>query len=149
MLLGEDLLTGDLAGIRVAQFQVERGIACQEDFAVVVVTRMRNGAGGPFAGLKNAFKKRKTVMHNPEMTFVQPSDQEMARLRQTMARKLNRSRGNTGVRAFVKGLQEKVKSSIPIKLLSMHINDESFAAAVVEEFEKLIQTQKHSITKVN
>lgn len=127
---------------------------------------------GSFAKLKNVFKKRKTMMHNPEMTFVQPSDREMARLGQTMARKLNRSQGNTvvvvplqgfshpnqegrafynpsGVRAFVKGLQEKVKSSIPIKLLPMHINDEPFAAAVVEEFEKLIHTQKPSITHIN
>ncbi len=35
---------------------------------------------GPFAGLKKAFKKRKTIMHNPKMTFVRPSDREMALL---------------------------------------------------------------------
>jgi uncharacterized protein (UPF0261 family) len=118
---------------------------------------------GRFSELSNTFKKRKTMMHNPEMTFVQPSDREMARLGQTMAHKLNRSRGNTmvvvplkgfsypnhegrtfynpaGVQAFVKGLQENIKGSIPVRLLPMHVNDETFAAEVVEEFERLIQT---------
>jgi uncharacterized protein (UPF0261 family) len=111
-------------------------------------------------------------MHNPEMTFVRPSDGEMARLGHTMARKLNRSRGNTvvvvplkgfsypnhegralynpsGVRAFVRGLQGKIKSSIPVRLLSLHVNDEAFATAVVDEFEKLVQTKKPNITKID
>ncbi len=115
---------------------------------------------GPFAGLKKAFKRRKTIMHNPEMTFVRPSDREMALLGKTMARKANRSRGNTvvviplkgfsypnhegrplynptGVRAFVRGLQGEIDASIPVRLLPMHINDEAFAAAVVDEFKKL------------
>lgn len=127
---------------------------------------------GRFSELSSVFKKRKTVMHNPEMTFVRPSDREMARLGQTMARKLNRSRGNTvvvvplkgfsypnhegralynpsGVRAFVRGLQGKIKSSIPVRLLSLHVNDEAFATAVVDEFEKLVQTKKPNITKID
>ena len=116
---------------------------------------------GPFVGLKKAFKKRRTIMHNPEMTFVRPSDREMAVLGKTMARKVNRSRGNTvvviplkgfsypnhegrplynptGVRAFVGGLQGEIDSSIPVRLLPMHVNDDAFAAAVVEEFTKLV-----------
>ena len=48
---------------------------------------------GPFAALKKAFKKRKTMMHNPEMTFVRPSDREMAMLGGTVARKVNRAPG--------------------------------------------------------
>jgi uncharacterized protein (UPF0261 family) len=118
---------------------------------------------GRFSELSSVFKKRKTVMHNPEMTFVRPSDREMAMLGQTMARKLNRSRGGTvvvvplkgfsypnreggalynpsGVRAFVRGLQGKIKSSIPVRLLPMHINDEAFATAVVDEFERLMRS---------
>jgi uncharacterized protein (UPF0261 family) len=116
---------------------------------------------GPLTGLKKTFKKRKTIMHNPKMTFVRPSDQEMAMLGKTMARKVNRSRGNTvvviplkgfsypnhegrplynptGVRAFVGGLQGEIDSSIPVRLLPMHVNDDAFAAAVVDEFTKLV-----------
>ena len=127
---------------------------------------------GRFSELSSILKKRKTVMHNPEMTFVQPSGREMARLGQTMARKLNRSRGNTvvvvplkgfsypnyegralynpsGVRAFVRGLQGKIKSSIPVRLLPLHVNDEAFATAVVDEFEKLARTKKPHVTKID
>jgi len=120
---------------------------------------------GPFAGLKGAFKRRKTLMHNPKMTFVRPSDREMTLLGETMARKVNRSRGNTvivvpakgfsypnhegrplynptGVRAFVRGLQGAIGPSIPVRVLPLHINDEGFAVAVVDEFEKLVNPPK-------
>jgi len=126
---------------------------------------------GRFSELCSIFKKRKTVMHNPEMTFVRPSDREMARLGQTMARKVNRSRGNTvvmiplkgfsypnhkgrslynpsGVRAFVRGLKGKIKSSIPVRLLSLHINDEAFASAVVDEFMKVVQMKKPNVKTI-
>lgn len=120
---------------------------------------------GPLAGLKKAFRRRTTIMHNPEMTFVRPSDGEMAMLGETMARKANRSRGSTvvvipakgfsypnhegrplysptGVRAFVRGLQRGIDPSIPVRVLPMHINDEQFAVAVVDEFEEMMQSQK-------
>jgi uncharacterized protein (UPF0261 family) len=119
---------------------------------------------GRFSELKSAFRQRKTMMHNPEMTFVQPSDREMARLGRIIACKLNRSRGNTvvmvpmagfcdpsragrifhnpsGVAAFVKTLQAHIKNSIPVQLLPLHVNDEKFAVAMVEEFEKLMHAQ--------
>ena len=80
-----------------------------------------------------------------------------------MARKVNRSRGNTvvviplrgfsypnregrpfynptGIRAFVRGLQGEIAASIPVKLLPMHINDEAFATAVVDDFESLMRS---------
>lgn len=117
---------------------------------------------GRYADLGAAFKRRKTMMHNPEMTFVQPSDREMRKLGETMAGKLNHSRGKTvvliplkgfsypnhegrifhnppGVRAFVRGLQAKIDPSLPVKLLPLHINDEAFAATVAAEFEALMK----------
>lgn len=126
---------------------------------------------GRFSELSSHLKKRKTVMHNPEMTFVKPSDREMAMLGQTMARKLNRSRGNTvvvvplngfsypnhigralynpsGVRAFVRGLRGEIDHSIPVELLPMHVNDEAFAAMVVNKFEELVNIQKQTITEI-
>ena len=102
------------------------------------------------------------MIHNPEMTFVQPSDREMARLGRIMAEKLNRSRGSTvvmipmagfsypsykgrcfhnpaGTAAFVQSLQAHIESGVPVRLLPMHINDGPFATAVVKEFSQLME----------
>jgi uncharacterized protein (UPF0261 family) len=120
---------------------------------------------GRFSELKKSFRQRTTMMHNPEMTFVMPSEREMAKLGEIVARKLNPTagRGNTvvmvplkgfcypnfegrplynpgGVRAFVAALQKRIKPSIPLRLLPLHVNDEAFADAVVEEFETLMRT---------
>ena len=115
---------------------------------------------GSFDRMKSAFRKRRTMQHNPEMTFVQPSVREMRQVGRTVAGKLNRARGKAvvlvplkgfshpnhegrplynpeGVRAFVKGLQEMLDPSVPVRLLPLHVNDPAFADAVVEEFENL------------
>ena len=127
---------------------------------------------GRISELRRSFLNRTTMMHNPEMTFVQPSDREMATLGLTMARRLNRSQGNTailvplkgfsypnhegrafynpkGVQAFIKTLKEKLKPSVPLKLLPYHINDEAFAAAVVREFLALAGKHYKKTTSAN
>jgi len=50
---------------------------------------------GRFETLRPSFRRRRTMMHNPEMTFVKTSVKEMAQLGRIIARKLNRSRGST------------------------------------------------------
>ncbi len=117
---------------------------------------------GRFETLTPSLKKRKTMLHNPEMTFVKTSVKEMAELGHVIARKLNRSKGNTivmipmkgfshpndrgrplynpgGCRAFAESLKEEIKSNIPVKEFSHHINDEVFAREVVREFQKLME----------
>jgi uncharacterized protein (UPF0261 family) len=126
---------------------------------------------GRFSDLKAAHRKRRTMMHNPEMTFVQPSDREMARLGRTMGRKLSRAKGKTvvmvplkgfsypnhegrpfhnpsGVAAFVKGLKGVIDEAVPVRLLPLHINDEAFAHAVVETFEDLMKTAGRGPSKI-
>ena len=121
---------------------------------------------GRFSELKRAWKKRTTMMHNPEMTFVMPSKGEMAKLGELMARKLNQARGNTvvmvplkgfcypnfegralynpdGVEAFVKALKSRIKP--PVRWLPMHVNDEAFSSAVVQEFETLMLAQSKGV----
>jgi uncharacterized protein (UPF0261 family) len=95
------------------------------------------------------------------MTFVMPSEREMAKLGELMARKLNQAQGNVvvmvplkgfcypnfegrplynpgGVKAFVEALESRIKPSIPLRLLPMHVNDEAFSTAIVQEFEALM-----------
>ncbi len=125
---------------------------------------------GRFSELKPAWKKRTTMIHNPEMTFVMPSKREMAMLGDLMARKLNQAQGNTvvmvplkgfcypncegralynpgGVKAFVEALKSRIKPSIPVRLLPMHVNDELFSSAVVQEFETLMLSKSETVSK--
>ena len=137
---------------------------------VVVPGSMDYIVTGRFSELKPAWKKRTTMMHNPEMTFVMPSKREMAMLGDLMARKLNQAEGNTvvmvplkgfcypncegralynpgGVKAFVEALESRIKPSIPVRLLPMHVNDELFSSAVVQEFETLMLSKSEGVSK--
>ena len=123
---------------------------------------------GRFSELKPAWKKRTTMMHNPEMTFVMPSKTGDGEAWRTDGPKVESvRRGNTvvmvplkgfcypncegralynpgGVKAFVEALESRIKPSIPVRLLPMHVNDESFSSAVVQEFEGLMLSQQSS-----
>jgi uncharacterized protein (UPF0261 family) len=117
---------------------------------------------GRFDALKSAFRRRKTMLHNPEMTFVRPSVREMSMVGEIVARKLNRAPGNSsvlvplkgfshpnhegrplhnpaGVRAFVRALRGTIDPAVPVRRLPLHVNDPGFADAVVEEFEILLK----------
>lgn len=117
---------------------------------------------GRFETLAPSFKRRTTMMHNPEMTFAKTSVKEMGELGRIVAHKLNRSKGNTivmipmkgfsypndrgrplynpkGCHAFAETLKKEIKSSIPVREFPYHINDESFGREVVKEFRKLME----------
>ena len=125
---------------------------------------------GPFKTLAPSFKRRTTMMHNPEMTFVKTSVKEMAELGRIIARKLNHSKGNTivmipmkgfsypnyrgrplynpkGCHAFTEALKEEIKSFIPVQQFPYHINDEAFGREVVIEFKKLMEKSERQYRK--
>lgn len=125
---------------------------------------------GRFETLTPSFKKRTTMMHNPEMTFVKTSMKEMAELGRIIAHKLNRSKGNTiimipmkgfsypnhrgrplynprGCNGFAEALKKEIKSSIPVKEFPHHINDEAFGREVVREFKKLMEKNEKPYRK--
>lgn len=125
---------------------------------------------GRFETLAPSLKKRTTMMHNPEMTFVKTSVKEMAELGHIIAHKLNRSKGNTivmipmkgfsypndegrplynprGCHAFAEALKEEIKSSIPVQQFPHHINDEAFGREVVMEFKKLMEKNEKQYRK--
>jgi uncharacterized protein (UPF0261 family) len=154
-------LIDELAGGDHAAAPDRLEAACDRGIPQVVVPGSTDYiVTGRFDELKSAFRRRKTMQHNPEMTFVQPSVREMSALGRTVARKLNRSPGKAsvlvplegfshpnhagrplynpaGVRAFVRGLQGTIDPAVPVRLLPLHVNDPAFADAVVEEFERL------------
>ncbi len=116
---------------------------------------------GRFETLPPSLKRRTTMMHNPEMTFVKTSVKQMAELGRIIAHKLNRSKDNTvvmipkkgfsypndrgrplynprGCHAFTENLKKEIKSNIPVKEFPHHINDEAFGREVFKEFQKLM-----------
>lgn len=123
---------------------------------------------GRLETLTPSFKKRKTMMHNPEMTFVKTSVEEMAILGRIIAQKLNRSKSKTivmipmrgfsypnyrgrplynprGCSAFGKSLKKEINPAIPVLEFPCHINDELFGREVVREFRKLMEKNGKTI----
>ena len=117
---------------------------------------------GRFETLRPSFKKRKTMLHNPEMTFVQTSIKEMAELGRIIAEKMNHSKGKSmvmipglgfsypnhkgrplynpkGCKAFAWALKESIEDRIPVRELPLHVNDEAFAKEVVREFRSMME----------
>lgn len=120
---------------------------------------------GRFETLPAAFRRRKTMMHNPEMTFVQTSAAEMAELGRVIARKLRGAAGNAtvmipalgfshpnqkgeplynpaGCAAFTRALKETIQPGIPVREIPVHINDERFAEEVVREFRRIVDRRR-------
>lgn len=165
-------LTDALAGGDHAAAPGRLEAACDRGIPQVVVPGSTDYiVTGRFEELKSAFRGRKTMLHNPEMTFVQPTAREMALVGDTVARRLNRAPGTsavlvplggfsqpnreggplfnpTGVRAFVKGLREAIDPAIPVRLLPHHVNDPPFADAVVEEFERLMKGNRNARNEI-
>jgi len=103
------------------------------------------------------WRGRKMYYHNPAFTLIRPSHEEMRRLGELMADKLNRARGPVrvvlplggmsiggkkggstydpeGDRALFETLKAKLNREIPVVELACHVNDEPFADRLVAEF---------------
>jgi len=112
---------------------------------------------GPFESLSKELKSRKYIIHNPNMTLVRLSPDELRSVGKLTAEKLNRAKGPTrvfiplrgfsypdrenlphwepeGNRAFIEALKAQLRPSIPLKELDAHINDPQFIDPVADAF---------------
>ena len=117
---------------------------------------------GPFAGLSRELKSRKYIIHNPNMTLVRLSVEELRSVGKITAEKINRAKGPTrvfipqrgfsfpdrknlphwepeGNQAFIESLKAHLKPSIPLEELDAHINDPEFIDPVTEAFLSLME----------
>lgn len=108
------------------------------------------------------FRDRKLYMHNPYVTAVRTSKEDMRRLAVVVADKANRARGPVAAvfplqgfseidrngkafhepetdRVFVSELKRALKPSIPVYEFEYHINDRRFAAEVARIFDEISQ----------
>lgn len=112
---------------------------------------------GPFDNLSDELKKRKYIIHNPNLTLVRLSDSELQEASNLTANKLNMAKGPVYVFVPLKGfsypdreglphwdpeanlifintLKENLDSSIPLEEIDAHINDKEFIDIVVKRF---------------
>lgn len=116
---------------------------------------------GPYASLSEEMKKRKYIIHNPNLTLVRLSQAELKRAAELTARKLNAARGPIhvfiplkgfsypdregldhwepeGNSVFIDTLKQNLNPSIPFEEIDDHINDRQFIDPVVEKFIYLV-----------
>ena len=112
---------------------------------------------GPLDTLSESLKNQKYIVHNPNLTLVRLTQEELIKVAQTAARKLNMATGPIHVfiplqgfsypdreglphwepesnQVFIDTLRECLNPSIPFQLIDAHINDEYFIEQVMEKF---------------
>ena len=115
---------------------------------------------GPASSLPPEYRNRNYIPHNPSMTLVKTSLEEMKTIGKIMASKLNEARGPTivmiplrgfsypnrkgeafydeeGNRAFITILKENLQA-IKVIEIDAHINDPEFANEAAQTMEKLL-----------
>ncbi|HYF49344.1 MAG TPA: Tm-1-like ATP-binding domain-containing protein [Planctomycetota bacterium] len=118
---------------------------------------------GPKDEVPEKFRGRPSYYHNPEFTLVRVSGDEQLRIARRMAAKLNPSKGRVSVliplrglsipnhekggefwdpvadAAFRKELKSALNPEIEVREIDAHINDESFATAVLDKANELFK----------
>jgi uncharacterized protein (UPF0261 family) len=116
---------------------------------------------GPAMSLPPEYRNRRSIAHNPNITLVRTSSEEMEKVGKIMASKLNKAKGPTivmiplrgfsypnrkgeplydeeGNRAFIQSFRENV-GDIKVIEIDAHINDPEFANEAAQTMEKLFQ----------
>lgn len=112
---------------------------------------------GPLDTLSERMKNQKYIVHNPNLTLVRLTQDELIKVAELAARKLNMATGPIHLfiplrgfsypdregqphwepdsnQVFIDALQAHLKSSIPFETVDAHINDERFIDKVMEKF---------------
>jgi uncharacterized protein (UPF0261 family) len=120
---------------------------------------------GPLDALPEKWRSRKLIVHNPQLTLVRLTPEELKKVGKIVAEKLNRARGPTqvfiplrgfsypdreglphwdpeGNQAFTESLKTHLRPAIPLTEMEAHINDPEFIDPVAEAFLKMMRVQK-------
>lgn len=117
---------------------------------------------GPYEQLPEEMRGRKLIVHNPNMTLVRLTREELRETGRLMAAKLNRARGpvhffiplrgmahpdREGLphwapeddRVLYDAIRENLRPAVPVTEIDAHINDAEFIDPVVERFLRLMR----------
>lgn len=112
---------------------------------------------GPLDTLTESMKAQKYIVHNPNLTLVRLTQEDLIKVGKMAAKKLNMAKGPIHVfiplqgfsypdreglphwepesnQVFIDTLQDHLNPSIPIEKVDSHINDEPFIDQVMEKF---------------
>ncbi len=129
---------------------------------VVAPGSINYGVWGPLTGLSAGWRSRKLIVHNPSLTLVRLTPDELRSVGKIVAEKLNRAKGPThlfiplkgfsypdreglphwepeGNRALIDSLKASLNPSIPVTELDAHINDPEFIDPVTERFLSMMK----------
>lgn len=119
---------------------------------------------GPIESLSPSMRSRKLIVHNPNLTLVRLTPEELCGVGKLVAEKLNQAKGFThmfiplkgfsfpdreglphwepeGNQAFIDALKSHLNPSIPVTELDAHINDPEFIDPVVEAFLSMMEAR--------
>ncbi len=112
---------------------------------------------GPLDSLSEEMRSRKHIVHNPTLTLVRLSHDEIREVGRLLAQKINQAKGSISVfiplqgfsypnreglelwdyegnMAFIETFKDNISSSVFVKEVNAHINDQKFIDRVVKEF---------------
>jgi uncharacterized protein (UPF0261 family) len=158
-----DRLAGGLHGaIREDRLEAAGALGIPQ---VVVPGSINYVVLGPLDSLSAEWRSRKLIIHNPNLTLVRLSPDELRSVGKIVAEKLNRAKGSThlfiplrgfsypdrenhphwdpeGNQAFIDSLKAHLNPSIPLTELDAHINDPEFIDPVTEIFLSMMKGLK-------
>lgn len=117
---------------------------------------------GPQSSLTEEQRTRATIIHNPNITLVRTSKQEMAQIGQLMAQRLNEAQGPVAVlvpmrgfsysdrtghpfyfpeadAALVAALETSLDSRVQLVKIDAHVNEAAFAEAAATKMQELME----------
>jgi uncharacterized protein (UPF0261 family) len=112
---------------------------------------------GPLSGLSPEWRSRKLIVHNPNLTLVRLTPEELREVGKKVGEKLNRAKGPVhvfiplrgfsypdrkdfphwepeGNQTFIDSLKATLRPTIPVTELDAHINDPEFIDPIAEAF---------------
>ena len=119
---------------------------------------------GPLDSLTPEMRRRKYIVHNPTLTLVRLSHEELSEVAKLLADKINRAQGPVkvflplkgfsypnregeelwdpqGNLVFIETFKERISPSIPVEEVNAHINDPQFIDLVVDSFLEMMSEQ--------
>lgn len=116
---------------------------------------------GPVDSLSPEMKKRQYIVHNPNLTLVRLSHDEMRKVANLLAEKINKAKGPVrvflplqgfsysnrdglelwdpeGNMVFINTFKNSISPSIPVEEVNAHINDSQFIDRVVGSFVEML-----------